>query len=87
MLNTVKLNNAVTADDLVIKAEGTKATVRVIGAQPTSLLTDALEAELDIVDGVVQPKADEDILRIACVERYGKGGRDSVYQKALSPHR
>lgn len=74
MLNTVKLNNTVTADDLVIKAEGTKATVRVIGAQPTSLLTDALEAELDIVDGVVQPKADEDILRIACVERYGKGG-------------
>ena len=74
MLNTVKLNNTVTADDLVIKAEGTKATVRVIGAQPTSLLTDALEAELDIVDGVVQPKADEDILRIAGVERYGKGG-------------
>ena len=94
MLNTVKLNNAVTADDLVIKAEGTKATVRVIGAQPTSLLTDALEAELDIVDGVVQPKADEDILRIACVERYGKGGsigksfiKGSAYQKALSPHR
>lgn len=74
MLNTVKLSKKITADDLVLKAEGTKATVRVIGAKPTSLLTDALEAELDIVDGVVQPNAAEDILRIACVERYGKGG-------------
>ena len=74
MLNTVKLSKAVTADDLVIKAEGTKATVRVIGAQPTSLLTDALEAELDIVDGVIQSKVEDDVLHIACVERYGKNG-------------
>lgn len=74
MLNTVKLSKEITADDMVIKAEGTKATVRVIGAKPTSLLTDALEAELDIVDGVIEPNAAEDILRIACVERYGKGG-------------
>ena len=76
MLNTVKLSKEITGDDLVIKtdANAKKAKVRVIGAKPTSLLTDALEAELDVVDGVIMPNATEDVLRIACVERYGKGG-------------
>ena len=74
LLNTVKLSKEITADDLVIKTDAKKVKVRVIGAKPTSLLTDALEADLDVVDGVVQPKPEEDILRIACVERYGKGG-------------
>ena len=75
MLNTVKLSKEITGDDLVIKtdANAKKAKVRVIGAKPTSLLTDALEAELDVVDGVIMPNAAEDVLRIACVERYGKG--------------
>ena len=76
MLNTVKLSKEITGDDLVIKtdANAKKAKVRVIGAKPTSLLTDAIEAELDVVDGVIMPNAAEDVLRIACVERYGKGG-------------
>ena len=76
MLNTVKLSKEITGDDLVIKtdANAKKAKVRVIGAKPTSLLTDALEAKLDVVDGVIMPNAAEDVLRIACVERYGKGG-------------
>ena len=76
MLNTVKLSKEITGDDLVIKtdANAKKAKVRVIGAKPTSLLKDALEAELDVVDGVIMPNAAEDVLRIACVERYGKGG-------------
>lgn len=76
MLNTVKLSKEITGDDIVIKtdANAKKAKVRVIGAKPTSLLTDALEAELDVVDGVIMPNAAEDVLRIACVERYGKGG-------------
>lgn len=76
MLNTVKLSKDIIADDLVIKvdAAANMANVRVIGAKPTSLLTDALEAELDVVDGVVMPDTSKDILRIACIERYGKGG-------------
>lgn len=76
MLNTVKLSKVITGDDLVIKTDAgaKKAKVRVIGAKPTSLLTDAIEADLDVVDGVIMPDAANDILRIACVERYGKGG-------------
>ncbi len=76
MLNTVKLSKKITGDDLVIKtnADAKKAKVRVIGAKPTSLLTDALEADLDVENGVVMPNVADDVLRIACVERYGKGG-------------
>ena len=76
MLNTVKFSKEITPDDLVISVDksASKATVRVIGAKPTSLLTDALEAELDVKDGVIEPDTTEDILRIACIERYGKGG-------------
>ena len=76
MLNTVKLSKVITGDDLVLTTDknAKKAKVRVIGAQPTSLLTDALEADLDVVDGVIQPDVANDILRIATVERYGKGG-------------
>lgn len=76
MLNTVKLSKEITAEDLIIKVDSnaSKAEVRVIGAKPTSLLTDALEAELDVVNGVVVPSTEEDVLRIACIERYGKGG-------------
>lgn len=76
MLNTIKLSKVITGDDLVLTTDknAKKAKVRVIGAQPTSLLTDALEADLDVVDGVIQPDVANDILRIATVERYGKGG-------------
>jgi adenine deaminase len=46
----------------------------VIGANATSLLTDDLEADLEVKDGIVQADVERDILNIACVERYGKGG-------------
>lgn len=73
---TVKLAHKITGDDLVLKADSgyTTARVHVIGASHDTLLTDALEADLPIVDGVVQPDVENDILRIACVERYGKNG-------------
>ena len=54
--------------------KASKATVHVIGASPVSLLTDDLTVTLPVVDGVVQPDVENDILRIACVERYGKNG-------------
>lgn len=73
---TVKLAHPITGDDLVMKADAKYSTakVHVIGASHDTLLTDALEAELPIVNGVIEPDAENDILRIACVERYGKNG-------------
>ena len=73
--NTVHMPD-LTADDLVIKVapEARAAKVHVIGASPISLLTEDLVEELQVDGGVVQPDAARDILRIACVERYGKNG-------------
>ena len=75
LLGTVHMP-AVTGDDLVLKVDPSakSAKVHVIGASPVSLLTEDLLADLPVVDGVVQPDLDNDILRIACVERYGKNG-------------
>ena len=74
--NTVHLARPVTGDDLVLRVQPERASARVhvIGASPVSLLTEALEAELPVRDGVIQPDAAHDVLRIACVERYGKNG-------------
>lgn len=73
---TVKLARKITGDDLVLKVDPkyTTAKVHVIGASHDTLLTDALEADLPVENGVVLPDADSDVLRIACVERYGKNG-------------
>lgn len=74
--DTVKLSRKITGDDLVLKADPgyTRAKVHVIGASHDTLLTDALEAELTVADGVILPDVENDVLRIACVERYGKNG-------------
>ncbi|WP_312279770.1 adenine deaminase [Oscillibacter sp.] len=74
--DTVKLSRKITGDDLVLKADPgyTRAKVHVIGASHDTLLTDALEAELTVEDGVILPNVESDVLRIACVERYGKNG-------------
>lgn len=73
---TVKLSKKITGDDLVLKVDPkyTTAKVHVIGAQHDTLLTDALEADLPVVNGVVQPDVANDVLYISCVERYGKNG-------------
>ena len=74
--NTVQLSKRITGDDLVLHVpkSAKKARVHVIGADKHTLLTEALDAELDVIDGVVQPDVERDVLRIACVERYGKNG-------------
>ncbi len=74
--DTVKLSRKITGDDLVLKADPsyTRARVHVIGASHDTLLTDALEAELTVAGGVILPDVENDVLRIACVERYGKNG-------------
>ncbi len=73
---TVKLAHKITGDDLLLKVDPkyTTAKVHVIGASHDTLLTDALEADLPVENGVVLPDVENDVLRIACVERYGKNG-------------
>ncbi len=76
MLNTARLQKPVCAEDLMLRVDPATSTarVRVIGANGTTLLTEALEADLAVADGWIQPDLTQDILHIACVERYGKNG-------------
>lgn len=73
--NTVNIS-AVSAGDLVLKTDSNAraAVVHVIGASHDTLLTEDLHAELPVKNGVVLPDVENDILRIACIERYGKHG-------------
>ena len=73
---TVKIGRAITGDELVMKVDPkyTKATVHVIGASHDTLLTEDIHAELAVENGIVLPDVERDILRIACIERYGKNG-------------
>ena len=74
--DTVKLSKPVTGDDLVMRVDpnARAARVHVIGADKHTLLTEALETTLPVNGGVVEPDVENDILRMACVERYGKNG-------------
>jgi adenine deaminase len=76
LLKTVFLKNKIAPRDLVIRVdeEKSRAKVWVIGASGTSLLTDTMQADLKIREGMIVPDIANDILHIACVERYGKNG-------------
>jgi adenine deaminase len=51
-----------------------RARVRVIKVRDAAAFNTAVEAELDVVDGEVQPDVGRDILRMVVVERYGRNG-------------
>jgi adenine deaminase len=72
---SVKLPTALSSD-LAIKAEGEagRVRVRVIKVRDGSLVTEAGEAELKVVNGLVHPSPDEDVLQLAVVERHGRTG-------------
>ncbi|MGB3368613.1 MAG: adenine deaminase C-terminal domain-containing protein [Acidaminobacteraceae bacterium] len=71
--NSVRMS-PVTAEDLQISAEGSKATVRVIGLIPDQNLSDKGEATLDVKNGVVQADIKQDVLPFICLERFGRNG-------------
>lgn len=59
-------------EDLMVEASGDRATVRAVGLILDQNLTDALEVELAVRDGWVQPDLAEDLLPIAVVGRHGQ---------------
>lgn len=77
LINTVQLARPVTGEDMLIQVEGhpAQARVRVLGASGVTLLKEAQEADLAVVNGVIQPDSSHDILAVASVERYEKSGR------------
>lgn len=75
-LNSVHLPAGFSADYFTVPAEPDKpaAAVRVIRVQDGEAFNQCFEAELEVVQGDVQPDLEHDILKIAIIERYGQRG-------------
>lgn len=72
--DSVKLDGPIAADQLAVKTDADgEVEVRVIGITPNSLVTDERRATLRVVDGLVQPDLENDVLPLAMVDRFGKG--------------
>ncbi|WP_078060309.1 adenine deaminase [Desulfotomaculum copahuensis] len=79
--NSVRIGNW-SADRLAVRpdgpAPGGTVRARVIGVREFSLLTDALERELPVQDGLVQSDPARGIAKIAVIERHHASGRVGV---------
>jgi adenine deaminase len=73
-LNTVNCP-AFSAEKFQIKGEGKRAKVNVIKVLEGSLITESFVSELDVHDGVLEADTEQDILKIAVIDRHtGRGG-------------
>jgi adenine deaminase len=55
--------------------DGSQVVARVIGVRDGTLVSEALERSLPVTGGVVLPRPDQDVLRIAVAERHRGSGR------------
>jgi adenine deaminase len=78
--NTVKTyrGRGTKAAHFELPAKGALARVRVIEIVPDQIINNFREAMLPIVDGLLQPDLEQDVLKIAVVERHGKNGNITV---------
>ena len=67
----------------MVAANGDKATVRCIGLILDQNLTDAIEAEMPVKDGFVQPVPAEDLQPIAVVGRHGQSDIGKTFVKGF----
>lgn len=74
--NTVKLKNPITKDSFVLKSKLSKdiTTVNLIELINEQIINKWSKAKLKVEQGCIQNDIDEDILKLAVVERYGKTG-------------
>ena len=69
---SVRLGRHLSADDFALKAEGARATVRVIGVVENQAPTQALSAELPVANGVIEPQGA--VCHLSLVERHRATG-------------
>ena len=76
--NTVKITRGRSAGDYFLGATAARVTARVIKIFPDQIVNEEKKAELEVSNGNIQIAPDEDILKLAVVERYGKNGNIGV---------
>ena len=74
----------ITSQDLMVPcATQEKVKVRCIGLILDQNLTDAVEAEMNVTDGYVQPSLEKDLLPIAVVGRHGQSDIGTTFVKGF----
>ena len=73
----------ISPEDLMFPAQGSKATVRCIGLILDQNLTDAIELEMPVANGYVQPVPAEDMQPIAVVGRHGQSDIGRTFVKGF----
>ncbi|RUS47068.1 adenine deaminase [Cohnella sp. AR92] len=62
-------------EEILIRASGSEAIVRVIEVIPDQNLTGASESRLIVSNGIVEPDVSADVLPILVIERHGRSGK------------
>jgi adenine deaminase len=75
---TVQVKRGKLAKDFTLPYEGQHADVWVIDLYPDQIINEKVQAKLPVIAGVVKPEPEQDILKLAVVERYGKNGNIGV---------
>ncbi len=75
---TVHVSSGTSSDDFVFRAEGQSAEVRVIEIIPNQITNHLRTVTLPVHDGQIEPDVQQDVLKLAAVERYGKNGNLAV---------
>ena len=78
--NSMNVKRELTADDfkLASRAQQEKTTVNVIKIIENSARTEKMTADLSITDGIIQPDIEQDIVRLACIDRHHGSGDISL---------
>jgi adenine deaminase len=76
--HTVTVTRGKQADDFGLAANGPSAQVRVIELFPDQIINTIGQAALPVVDGAVLPDVEQDVLKLAVVERHGKNGNIGI---------
>lgn len=73
---TIKLNKPINSHSFVVpaKSQGSTTRVNVIRIYHDQIINEWDEEELTVTNGQILSNADQDILKLAVVERYGKNG-------------
>ncbi len=74
----INFGHAITPADFRLPANGAKARVRVLGVKDGSLVSEPMEAELDIVDGSIAADPSQDVAKLVTMERHTGSGRVGI---------
>jgi adenine deaminase len=75
---TVTVRRGKTGADFVVRTDRPVADVVVIELYPDQIINEIGQARLPVVDGIVQPDVEQDVLKLAVVERHGKNGNIGI---------